>query len=437
MTVTWWGLVDLTVEVALTTATGGCGIWDSGLWDESLWGPDETWVDVTQWVRSIETKRGFSAGLRSWSAGTANIVLDNRDGRFSPDNLDAAAPYVVGGVTGVRPGRPVRVRMAYAGVTYYLYRGYVGSWDESSIPAGPRMGDATMVMSCEDEWARLSASRGFAIASAGAGETCGPRWARILASAGHTGTTDLAVGTVTLQATDLSTDPVRELGITADSEGGWIYVEADGTVTGRDQYAVVEDPRCTTVQATFGDGGGSEIPWTDVDTAPVDLANTVNIATYKRVGGTDQRYADATSRALYGDRDDRSPNITALVCETDAQALALATRAVATQRSPEARVNAIKICPRADPTTRIPVALGLRIRDLVEVIRRPPSAQNHTMTRACFVSGIRHKIDPGGRWETTFDTSSATAYRAFATSVWDVGTWGASEGDPTAALWFY
>ena len=422
----------------MTAATGGCGVWDSGMWDEALWGPDETWTDITEWVRGFDTDRRFSRDLRSWSAGTADVVLDNRDGRFSPDNLDVAAPYVVGGVSGVRPGRPVRIRMAYAGVTYDVWRGYVMAWRESWVPGGTRAGDAISIMQCEDEWSRLSWARGWATSAAGAGETCGPRWSRILSAAGYTETPDLDIGTVTLQETDLSTDPIRELGITADSEGGWIYVESDGVIIGRDQYAIIEDSRCTTVQATFGDAGSPEIPWTSLDYAPMDLDDTINIATYKCVGGTEQRYTDATSRALYGDRDDRSPNITSLVCETDAQALALATRAVATRRNPEARVKSLTIAPIGDPTNRIPIALGLRIRDLVEVIRRPPSAQSHTMTRSCFISGISQRLDKeNNSWTTTFDTTSATTYRAFASSLWDTGTWGSSDGDPTAALWFY
>ena len=436
MTVTWFDAIGITVEVALTTALSNCGIWDVGIWDAALWGPDETWTDISAYVRSFDTRRGFGSNLRAWSAGSATIVLDNRDGRFSPDNLDAAAPYVVGGITGIRPGRPVRISMTYAGVTYPVWRGYVDEWGEAWEPVGGRGGDATMTMHCSDEWGRLSSVVGYATASAGAGETCGARWSRILTAAGFTGTTDFDVGTVTLQATDLSMDPVRELTVTAASEGGLLFVDDDGVLVGRDQYAVVEDTRCITVQATFGDSG-AEIPWTSLDVAPVSTDHVINIAAYKRVGGTAQRYTDATSRALCGDRSDRDSNMVALVCQTDAQALALATRTVATSKDADAAVKALTIAPRGAPATRVPVALGLKIQDLVEVKRRPPSATSHTMTRSCFIAGIRHRLDAEGRWETTFDLANAGPYRKFASSRWDAGLWGSSAGDPAAALWFY
>lgn len=434
MTVTWFDAISITVEVALTTAVGSAGVWDAAAWDTGVWGPDVSWTDVSEWCRGFETNRGFSRDLRSWQAGTATITLDNRDGRFSPDNL--SGPYVAAGVTGIRPGRPARIRIGYAGTTWDVWTGYVTSWEERWNPAGPGAGDATMVLRCSDEWWRLSAVKGSATVAAGAGETCGPRWTRILNAAGFVGSTDLDVGTVTLQATDLSTDPVQELVLTADSEGGWIYVEADGTIVGRDQYAIIEDTRCTVVQAEFGDGVG-QIPWVAVDVAPVDLDGTINIAAYLRVGGTEQRYTDATSRALYGDRYDRGGNAGRLVCETDAQALSLATRTVAASRSPESRVQSVTVAPRGDPTSRVAAMLDLKVRDLVEVSRQPPSAWAHTMTRSCFVAGIRHRLDSSGRWMVTFDLSSATAWRAFSTSIWDTGLWGSGVGDPAAAAWFY
>jgi hypothetical protein len=436
VTVTWFDSIGVTVEVALTTATSTCGIWDSAIWDAALWGPDETWTDVSAYVRSFDTRRGFASDLRAWSAGSATIVLDNRDGRFSPDNLEVAAPYVIGGISGIRPGRPVRIRMTYGGVTYSVWRGYVDEWAETWEPVATRAGDATMTMHCSDEWGRLSSAVGYTTASAGAGETCGARWSRILTAAGFTGTTDFDVGTVTLQATDLSTDPVRELVITSASEGGAIYVDDDGVLVGRDQYSVIEDTRCTTVQATFGDGPG-EIPWTSLDVAPLGVDHVINIASYKRVGGTTQRYTDATSRAICGDRADRDSSMQSLVCQTNAQVLTLATRTVATSKDPDAQVKALTIAPRGDAATRVPVALGSKIRDLVEVIRRPPSAQTHTMTRSCFVAGIRQRLNQTGRWETTFDLANAGPYRKFAASLWDTGLWGSSDADPAAALWFY
>src|SRR5437868_658471 len=108
MPVSWFDGVTLTLEVALSASTGASGVWDTGVWDTATWGPDVVWTDVTAYLRGIQTSRSFDRNLAAWQAGTASFVLANIDGRFSPSNM--ASPYVTGGITGVRPWRPVRFR---------------------------------------------------------------------------------------------------------------------------------------------------------------------------------------------------------------------------------------------------------------------------------------------------------------------------------------
>jgi hypothetical protein len=79
----------------------------------------------------------------------------------------------------------------------------------------------------------------------------------------------------------------------------------------------MENSRSNTVQATFGDAGGSQLQYASAEMA-YDGTLTKNIASFARAGGTSQTAADNTSRSLYGDlRETR----TDLVCETDPQAL--------------------------------------------------------------------------------------------------------------------
>lgn len=412
--------VSLVVEIALASATGQAGIWNVSLWDSAIWGVGETWVDVSAYVRSVETSRKFSRDLRSWSAGSASVVLDNMDGRFSPDNL--AGPYAPGGITGIRPGRPMRISVIYASVTYWLFYGYSTSWAEAWVSHGPRKGDAVMTVSGKDEWGRLAKAKGYAVGAVGAGELFGQRISRVLDAAGMSAPRDIDLGSNTMQATTLSDAPLTELGITAASEGGSVWIEADGTFVARRKYALVEDTRSTVPQAVFGDGGGAEIPWVDISVAPVTDDMIINIATYKRVGGTDQRYTDPTSCALYGDCDDPGSNTDNLICETDAQTYSLAQWTVATNKDPEVRIDQLLIKPRCNPTVLMPLVFGLKMRDLIEVIIRPPSSTSHTMTRSCFISGISVKISKADI-EVRFDTSTASVYRAFAASLWDVGLW--------------
>lgn len=441
---------ELDVDVGLSTSLGSAGLWDVALWDAGLWGPDVVWTSVADRVRSVSTTRGFSRGWGTWSAGKITVVLDNRDGELSPDNLDPGSPFVAAGVSSIRPGVPIRVRLTIGGVTYQLFYGYVTSWGESWAGHAPRVGDALVTVEGVDEWGRLARAKGFAVGSVGAGDTFGQRVNRILDAAGFTGDVDADSGYVTFQATDLSAERVTELNDAARAEGGAVWAGTDGSIIARDRYSLVEDLRSITVQATFGDGdtdavvcwmgspwtvpdGAGESPWTELTVAPLTDERVVNRAVYTPSGLSAQTYIDPTSVALYGDR---TETLDDLPCQTEPQALALATWRVLVSKDPEALVERVSFRPRCDLDVLGPLLLGLEIRDLVRIRLRPPTDYaTHELDRYCHVSGIQIVIDRNDL-TVSFPLESATAYRAFAASRWDIGTWGASDLDPTGALWF-
>jgi hypothetical protein len=432
--------VQLIGEAALSTATGSCGVWGSGsaadpsLWGSALWGPDESFVDIlkaadgTKLLRSLTTDRGFSDEVRRWESGTATVKLTNYRGMFSSTNL--SGPFVVAGISGIRPMVPVRFRATYKGVTYPIYRGYVDpewrrEYDQSNA-------DGVATAPCTDEWARLANAGGIALGSpTGAGELFGPRVHRILNAAGNSGARVVDVGTTAMQATDLSSKAGDELAKIVDAEGGAIYIEADGSVVAERQYALIENARSIVVQGVFGDGPG-ELPYSD-ERLSTSAAQVVNIVSYQRVGGVAQVRSDAVSRALYKDKTDPK---TDLICTTDAQADTLAAWKLARFREPEDRFTEITIRPRhAVYGPRLwPHVLGRRVRDLIQVIRRYPGED--AMVRYCHIAGIHHEISPDD-WVTTWRLSSATPYVQFANSRWDIGTWGSASTDSTAARWFY
>ena len=63
-------------------------------------------VDVTAKVRSVQVRRGRSRQLERFTAGNANIVLDNRDRAFDP--LNTASAYY----GSILPGKQVIVAPA-------------------------------------------------------------------------------------------------------------------------------------------------------------------------------------------------------------------------------------------------------------------------------------------------------------------------------------
>lgn len=411
-----------TVEVALSAATGSYGAWDAGLWDTATWGPDVVWTDVSQWVRSIATQRRFSRDLQLWETGTASVPLLNQDGRFNPLNL--AGPYVTAGVTGIRPWRPIRIRFGWAGVTYDVYRGYVVSWPETIEEASPAGGVSTVTMLCQDELGSLSRFGGLAAALTGGGETTGQRIHRLLNSAGHTGTRDIDGGVMTVQPTDLSAKTVDEMNVVTDSEGGALWIDADGTVMFDSLFALIENSRSNTIQAVFGDKPG-DLPPSDIGQEyNGDLL--VNIAAFARQGGQPQVSSDATSRALYQDKLDSSKQN--LVCETDTQVKTLSDLWVQRYKDPEYRFTYATIKPRNSPSRLFPQVLSRRVRDLIRVRRQPPGGL--LVTQDVYIAGISHQVTDNDDFVTTFDLWSSKPFTTFATSRWGTATW-------DSAQWFY
>lgn len=420
MSVTGWSGVTLTVEVALSAATSIYGVWNTGIWDSSTWGPDVVFTDISAYVRRLTTNRAFSRGVQTWQSGSATVILNDRDGRFNPSNL--SGPYVSTGVTQIRPMRPIRITASYAGTTYPVYRGYVTDWSESWSGGAVGKGDAYTTLSCADEFAIFANVDGMAVTPVGAGDLAGARVHRWLDAAGHTGERDIDLGVNTMQATDLSDDTLQGLEATVTSEGGALYVDGAGVVVFDQQTALIDNTRSVISQVTFADDG-TGLPYVDAEVAyNSDLV--VNYAAFTRTGGSAQTVADATSRALYGTRRRTDTN---LICETDAQALALAQWRVQQGKDPELRFTKITLKPRKAPSTLYPQVLGRLVRDQITVKRNPPGS--FAITQACHIAGVSHEITPDS-WTTTWQLWSATPYVAYAASRWDTGKW-------DSALWFF
>lgn len=101
--------VTLAVEVAFTAAP----------FDAS-----PSWTDITGYVKSVATKRGRSNEVGMIEAGTATVVLDNADGRFTPQRATSPSPYA----GNIAPRRQVRITAVVDSVTKPVWRGYTERW---------------------------------------------------------------------------------------------------------------------------------------------------------------------------------------------------------------------------------------------------------------------------------------------------------------------
>jgi hypothetical protein len=398
-------MASLTVEVGLGSgaSTGTLLTLDDaarGKLDTATLAAGDVFTDVTAYVLSLSTHRGSSrvdGPIVRYEAGTATVVFANPDRRFDPTNL--SGPYTGGGVTQIVPMVPVRIRASFGGVTYDLLRGYADNW--SVAWSDPNW--STVTMTASDAFKVFANYSRPAVAAVGASELSGARISRILDSVSWPAADRvIATGNSTLQATTLEGDALAELQLAADSELGECYVDGAGRVVFRNRLALLTDTRSSISQCTFGDGGGSELPGTDVGVA-YDDTQLVNYARVTRVGGVEQSAVDTASQQTYLTRTyERSD----LIIETDSDALNLAQWVVSTSKDPELRFNELSFNPRAADATLWPQALGREIGDRITVVRRPPGGGS-AITRDVFIRGISHEATAStNSWKTVWSLQS-------------------------------
>jgi len=435
----WGGAVTLYVEADLSRpvsyvgpppAPSGLTQWDEDTWNSStaqFTGYDPEWTDITQWVKAVQTSHQFSRQTNRYNTSTASITLGNTDGRFSPSN--PSSPYRVGDATTIGVLRQIRVRATYSfgsqTYSWALFTGLIQSWDQKY----PEMGyDAVVEVSAVGIESRLAQWNGIAQAAVGAGETSGARVNRILDAANWGYNRIIDPGTTTVQETTLEGDATALLQLTADSEGGYFYVNPDGTAIFDGLNAQVEKGRLTnlvTLSDEKSDQFGRTIVYEDIGYSyNGDLVT--NIVNYQAVGGTAQRVVSEFSRSLYGDR---SVSRTDLLNTSDSTVLRLAQRQIDVFQNPELRVETATFSPLAaentDWETGAPggaLFYSLAVGDIGlrkgALILHTPKRESTETSHLVFIEGIVHRITPDN-WLTTLNFSSATVYQNVGYALFD------------------
>jgi hypothetical protein len=131
----------VTVEIGFSTTAG------SGTVPINSTLASITWTDVTQYVRELSTSRGRSNELDTYSAGSCQVLLDNRTRLFDPENT--AGTYY-GKLT---PLRPIRIRVTPAGGTIRsIFFGFIDQWPQAySYP-----NEATVTVTASDAFKVLN-----------------------------------------------------------------------------------------------------------------------------------------------------------------------------------------------------------------------------------------------------------------------------------------
>lgn len=202
---------------------------------------------------------------------------------------------------------------------------------------------------------------------------------------------DLDVGDFLMQPLELSGTALETLlHIGEVSEQGLVQMTADGKVLFHAHSTMLNH---TTATVTFGDGGGSEIPY-DGLTFRNDDEDVYTRIRMSRNGGADLIVDNLDAQSDYGVR---TLSLTNLALASDDDVAALAQELRTRYAGPLQRPFSVHFVASTTDATWVAL-LGLDTHhDKVNVARRPPGGG--TITQGAHVEGLEHEIVPGELWE--------------------------------------
>jgi len=344
-------------------------------------------VDVTSTVRQVSVKRGRNRQLEKFTAGNANIVLDNRDRIYDP--LNAASPYF----GSIVPQKQVVI----TNKDRVIYTGQVADWNfDYSIS-----GDSTAQVSCVDALALLVEP--LLTAGTEIEQKTGARVNAVLDDVGwplaqrtiSAGQANLGADVVVADTTK-SLDYLNKISV---SEPGALFVGANGNLVFRDRA----DSQNASGAITFGTGG---IPFSDIGVVfgIEEMANQVSVTYYggTAIAGT-AIAINETSIGKYGLLD--SNYDTLLFSAAEAQALA--DFQVGLFAEPVYRVDTITVLLDGLSLVNQQTVLGLELGAVVKV-QWTPNNVGSQISQLVTIDSIDFSGTPSSR-RISFTMSETTA----------------------------
>ena len=343
-------------------------------------------IDVTQYVRDFTVKRGRSTTLQKFTAGQANVTLDNRSRIFDPT-------YAAGTYYGqILPRKQIVIDRD----SEVIYTGLVEDWNFNYDVSGQSL-------------AEVSASDGFTLvanqtrtAGTATAQATGARVAAVLTEIGWPLTQrNISVGQATLDADVVAADEnaLNYLQKVETSEPGALFIGKAGDFTFRDRA----DLQTYTSGLTFG---GTGIPFTGMGVVfGVEELLNVSSVTFTAAGviaGT-AIATDAASQTAYGTIDETIDTLLA----SSADATALANWRVGTLSQPKYRIDAITISLEGCTPAQALQVLDVELGDVATVTWTPNSIGS-AISQIVTVDQIAHDAAPD-RHDVTFTMSETIA----------------------------
>lgn len=329
-------------------------------------------VDITADVYAIRVDRGRSRWLDDFQAGTCSISLDNRTRTYDPTGGGTYSTDIV-------PGK--RFRVTTGGTP--IFDGTSDDWDIAYSLGGDSV--ASVVIS--DGFSDLGHT--ILTETATTSQLSGARLTAILDRADvnfPTAYRDIDAGVTTLQADTIAdgTDVASYAQLIARTEGGRLFMAADGDLTFRDRYETQ-----TTVGALKFADDGTGVPYYGIQVA-VGSELLFNRALVTRVGGTQQTADNLTSQDSYGVRTLEYSN---LLFNSDTDSDGFAEYLVSRYGTPEVRISQIDINLHALDATQAGNVIGTELGDVIQVVYSPPGGGT-AIDRYAVVDRISHEIGP-------------------------------------------
>jgi len=378
---------------------------DAGFGD-TMFTAAPTWVDITGYVQEITIQRGRSSVSGTFRTGKASLLLDNSDGRFTPENTAGAyTPDVVIGL-------PIRIQANYSATDYDLFYGSVREWPPKKH--GPNyasvrvpLADAFYTLNLEDVGGQVYTIEGTdARIGAVLDDVSWPAGLRTLAS-----------GLASSQATSVASPSdggeqpaLRYLLDLAEAEFGVLFMSQDGKVTFQNRV----NHSGATPTITFDGDDFSDIVLNYTDKY---YWNVIRVS--REDGG--QIQIDSSSGAP---RSVLTKDV--MPMSNDAEALNVAEWLSSVFGSQRLQVEQLKFHMVKASNAFTANLLSLELRDDITVQHTPVAGDAINQTVA--IEQIRHRIRPQD-WQTTLNVVPLTSIETAA--YWILGT---SDLDNTTVL---
>jgi len=340
-------------------------------------------ADATEFVTSINIKRGRSTQLDTMPVGQATIVFDDKASGRSFDPANTASAYVQDGF-GIAPRRFVKIFGGTAG-TEPLFIGRVNDLDIDYVQPN----NSFAILSCVDELSDLGRTNLLAftpteqLSSARVSAILDRTEVSFSTAARDIQTGVATVGTVAYEDNDNVKTAIDQV---VYAEDGRFFIDRGGTATfqPRIQFSF------GTAVMSFSDVAGTAIPYQElaVGYGAETLYNRVQIGVQGLAVST---AVDATSVSEFGVN---TLSLGDVPLNTQAAGSTLASNLLAKYKNPVVRFNEMSVVLNGLSAANGQLVSTLDIGDLVSVTKTYTTGLPLTVQKNMFVENISHEITP-------------------------------------------